>query len=191
MTTLPLNLLRELRTDHAGETGAVMIYRGVLAISRDADVRKFAIHHLETELRHLTLMEEVVSTRWRSRLLPLWKMAGWLTGAVPALFGSRSVYATIQAVETFVDQHYALQVDMIDALLADTDNQNTHRQVTAQEKTPLQNLRALLVECQMDEVEHREDARARWSGQANVFLRIWVYLVGNGSKKAVGVCRYV
>ena len=32
---LPAWLEAELRSDHAGETGAVLIYRGILAFSRD------------------------------------------------------------------------------------------------------------------------------------------------------------
>ena len=46
-------------SDHAGEY-AVMIYRGILAISRDAQARQFAERHLVTEARHLKLMEEIV-----------------------------------------------------------------------------------------------------------------------------------
>jgi hypothetical protein len=85
----PAALKRELRTDHAGEAGAVMIYRGVLAVARDDTLRAFAQHHLETESRHLALIEEVVPPSGRSRLLPLWRVAGWLTGALPACFGPR------------------------------------------------------------------------------------------------------
>ena len=51
--------------------------------------------------------------RHRSRLLPLWRTAGWLTGALPAWVGPRAVYATIEAVATFVDQHYAEQIESI------------------------------------------------------------------------------
>jgi hypothetical protein len=40
-----------LQTDHAGETGAVMIYRGILAVTRDQTLRAFAHHHFETERR--------------------------------------------------------------------------------------------------------------------------------------------
>ena len=40
---------------------------------------------------------------------------GWLTGALPALFGRQAIFATIEAVETFVDQHYEQQVVRIDA----------------------------------------------------------------------------
>ena len=39
----------ELRSDHAGETGAVAIYRGILAITRNPELRTFAEHHLATE----------------------------------------------------------------------------------------------------------------------------------------------
>ncbi|MEZ7815051.1 MAG: demethoxyubiquinone hydroxylase family protein [Burkholderiaceae bacterium] len=179
----PLGLLRELRTDHAGETGAVMIYHGVLAMSRDPGLRNFARHHLETEQRHLLLMEQVVPTNWRSWLLPLWRLAGWLTGALPACFGPAAVYATIQIVETFVDHHYEQQVVMIDSLLAQSP--------PADATTNLLRLRTLLVECQLEEVAHKEDARAHWSGQPNVLLSVWLRLVDRGSKSAVGMCRYV
>lgn len=33
---LPASLVADLRSDHAGETGAVVIYRGILAVTRDA-----------------------------------------------------------------------------------------------------------------------------------------------------------
>ena len=49
---VPMDLMPELRTDHAGETGAVWIYRGVLAVSRDPALRAFAQRHLATERRH-------------------------------------------------------------------------------------------------------------------------------------------
>ncbi|MBC7446006.1 MAG: demethoxyubiquinone hydroxylase family protein, partial [Polaromonas sp.] len=46
---LPAGLVADLRSDHAGETGAVWIYRGMLCVTRDAAVRTFATHHLATE----------------------------------------------------------------------------------------------------------------------------------------------
>ena len=107
---MPRWLRQELRSDHAGEYGAVMIYRGVLAISSDAQACQFAERHLLTEARHLKLMEEIVPVAHRTRLLPLWHVMGWLTGALPALFGRGAIFATIEAVETFVDQHYAQQI---------------------------------------------------------------------------------
>lgn len=46
-------LIGELRSDHAGETGVVWIDRGSLAVSRDPVAREFAQRHLlATEQRH-------------------------------------------------------------------------------------------------------------------------------------------
>lgn len=183
----PAALRRELRTDHAGEAGAVMIYRGVLAVARDATLRAFAQHHLETESRHLALIEAVVPASGRSRLLPLWLVAGWLTGALPACFGPRTVYATIEAVETFVDTHYAAQLVQIDALAPGAG---------APVRATLAQLRALLAACQQDELVHRDDARARQGEAPRAGLRAaltggWTWIVGAGSSGAVRVSRWV
>ena len=95
-------LLADLRSDHAGETGAVWIYKGILSGSGDPEVREFASKHLVAESRHLALMETLLTQSQRSCLLPLWRLAGFLTGYVPSLMGSRAVFLVIEAVETFV-----------------------------------------------------------------------------------------
>lgn len=169
---LPGWLTAELRTDHAGETGAVCIYRGVLAVSRDAGVRAFAARHLATEQSHLTLIDAVLPGQARSRLLPLWRLAGWVTGALPACFGPRAVYATIAAVETFVDRHYQQQIDR---LAGDASLSTVHE---------------LLDRCRRDEVAHRDEA-AGHAPRPGGLLRAWCTLVGWGSQAAVGVCRHV
>jgi ubiquinone biosynthesis monooxygenase Coq7 len=179
---LPAALMADLRTDHAGECGAVMIYRGILAVTRDVGVRYFAQAHLATEARHLARIEPLLPPQHRSRLLPLWRMAGWLTGALPALLGPRAVYATIEAVETFVDQHYAEQIESID------------RHDPGSDQLPLRALRDLLQTCRGDEVAHREEAAAllALSGRPpSLAMRVWVWSVGAGSRVAVKICRRV
>lgn len=183
--------MRELRTDHAGEIGAVMIYRGILSVSKDLQVRAFAQHHLASEQRHLDLLSETVPVECQTLLVPVWRISGWLTGAIPALFGPRAVFATIQAVETFVDQHYASQLIMIDRMHIQWLKEKIDVQSILEKTDSLQKLRALLVECQFDEIEHREDARSRWDQDANFFLAFWLWLVTNGSQVAVGICRYI
>ena len=179
---LPPPRVADLRTDHAGETGAVMIYRGVLAITRDAGVRRFAQGHLATESRHLAAIEPLLARAQRSRLLPLWRLAGWLTGAMPALAGPRAVYATIEAVETFVDGHYADQIEAID------------RHDPGRAQAPLQALRALLQSCRGDELAHRDEAAALFALDGrlpSLALRTWVMAVAAGSRVAVTVCRRI
>lgn len=179
---LPAALVADLRTDHAGETGAVMIYRGILAASRDPALRAFAKRHLATETDHLARIDPWLAPRQRSRLLPIWRLAGWLTGALPALVGPRVVYSTVEAVETFVDQHYGDQIHTIDGLDPGRSDER------------LQSLRALLAGCRADEVAHRDEAAAlstRAQGAPSAALRAWLHSVGKGSQMAVHVCRVI
>ena len=171
---LPAWVFADLRTDHAGEVGAVCIYQGVLQFARDPMLRAFAEHHLATEQKHLCLIAGWLPPAQYSRLLPLWRLAGFLTGALPALFGPRAVYATIEAVETFVNHHYEEQI------LALTSQPHLH------------DLRQTLLDCQADEVAHRDEAAAaRGPTQPNQVLRAWCAMVGVGSKAAVSLIRHI
>ena len=170
---MPAWLIGELRSDHAGETGAIMIYRGILAFARDPALRDFARRHMETEAGHLRILEDLLPPAQHSRLLPIWRIAGWLTGAIPALFGTRAVYATIDAVESFVDHHYQQQLDRLDA------------------ERILPDLRATLARCQEDEVHHRDEARGLAGAPPGLALRAWTALVDGGSRAAVLAARRV
>ena len=171
---LPAEVFADLRTDHAGELGAVCIYQGVLQFARDPVLRAFAEHHLVTEQKHLRLIAGWLPKSEYSRLLPLWRLAGFLTGALPALFGSKAVYATIEAVETFVNQHYEDQICALDS------------------QPELSDLRQTLLDCQADEVAHRDEAAAALgSARPNLVLRAWCAMVGTGSKAAVSLIRYI
>ena len=113
-------LLADLRPDHAGEYGAVCIDDGILPVSRSSEAYRFATNHRATELEHLRFMEAYLPPSERTRLLPVWKLMAWQLGALPALFGPKAVYATIDAVESFVETHYRRQI----TLLADKPEYN-------------------------------------------------------------------
>jgi len=171
---LPSRVVADLRTDHAGEVGAVCIYKGVLFFSRDQALRNFAERHLATEQNHLMRIKEWLPPKDYSILLPLWRFAGFMTGALPTLFGPRAVYATIEAVETFVDLHYEEQVQ------------------TLQDQPHLNLLSQTLKECQADEIIHRDEAAIeRGSLKLGFFLKLWCAIVSWGSRNAVIVCRYI
>lgn len=168
------HVLADLRTDQAGEMGAVCIYQGILLITCDPALRIFAQHHLVTEKNHLRQIETWLPPANYSRLLPLWRLAGFMTGAVPALFGPRAVYATIEAVETFVNHHYEQQI------------------LELAGKPVLSELRKTLLECQTDEIAHRDEAAAAKGVKKLGFaLRSWCALVGAGSRGAVALCRHI
>jgi ubiquinone biosynthesis monooxygenase Coq7 len=170
---MPAWLVAELRSDHAGETGAVMIYHGILTVSRNPAVREFAERHKATEQGHLDLLDRLLPPSHRSRLLPIWRVAGFLTGAIPALFGPRAVWATIDAVESFVDHHYQAQIDRLDA------------------ERLLPDIRALLEHCRIEEVHHRDEARELGDRPPGALLRFWTMLVDRGSKAAVAAAKRV
>lgn len=171
---LPDDVMSDLRTDHAGETGAVWIYRGMLAVTKDPALRAFAERHLVTEAEHLARMEELVPPDRRSRLIPIWRVAGWITGALPALFGPTVAFATVAAVETFVDRHYADQIER--ARAADPD------------------LGMLLLRLQADEVHHRDEAQVsagQTGGLSGLLIRLWARVVETGSELAVAAARRI
>lgn len=170
---LPPTLVADIRTDHAGETGAVWIYKGILAVSRNPEIRAFASEHLQTEQRHLKAMNELLPVFRRSWLLVPWRLAGFITGALPALFGPVAVYRTIAAVETFVNLHYQEQIEKLTAL-------GTH-----------QDLKAQLIEFQLDECAHRDEAAAKTTKPGGLIARLWVGAIGSGSKVAVTLARFI
>ena len=58
----------------------------------------------------------------------------------------------------------------------------------------LQALRAQLHTFRADEVDHRDDAAARFdrpAGPAPLLLRLWLWAVGAGSRGAVKICHWV
>ena len=168
---LPSDMIGDLRSDHAGETGAVWIYKGMLFVSRDEKVRAFANHHLQTESQHLELMSALLPPLRRSWLLVPWRIAGFVTGALPALLGQRTVFATIAAVETFVGIHYQQQIDALS------------------QRPEHAALRQVLIDCQSDEHAHRDEANAYLTHPPRGMLALWCVAIGSGSAVAVTLAR--
>ncbi|MBE90123.1 MAG: ubiquinone biosynthesis protein COQ7 [Rhodospirillaceae bacterium] len=175
--TIPKWLIGDLRSDHAGETGAVWIYRGILFVSSDRSVRDFAERHLISERRHLREIEVLLPPADRSRLLPIWRIAGFITGALPALAGSRSVFHTVEAVEAFVDSHYAAQIQKLEP--------------NGDSRQSLNVIRAVLVGCRGDEIEHYNEARQLATSRPGPVGRLWCALVALGSELAVAFARRI
>lgn len=105
-----------LRVDHAGELGAVHIYRGQRAVLGSAaghERLKTQLEEMEGhEAAHLAAFDRLLNER-RVRptlMAPLWRAAGFALGAGTALMGPRAAHACTEAVESVIEQHYAGQV---------------------------------------------------------------------------------
>ena len=104
-----------LRVDHAGELGAVHIYRGQRAVFDAAGRGRIAGQLAEMEAHeavHLARFDELLTEhRVRPTLLaPVWRAAGFALGAGTALLGEKAAHACTEAVETVIGDHYAGQV---------------------------------------------------------------------------------
>lgn len=110
--------LREvLRVDHAGELGAVHIYRGQQAVFARARGKAAVAKQLgamgEHERVHLHAFDVMLTER-RVRptlLAPLWRAGGFALGAATALMGEKAAHACTEAVETVIEGHYAGQIE--------------------------------------------------------------------------------
>ena len=175
---IPASLRAELRASHAGEAGAVWIYRGVLFINwfkRDPEVDAFAKHHLATEKSHLKGFEANIHYFRGSLLLFFWGIAGFLTGAIPMLLGKDWMYYTIYCVESFVDQHYREQFEQFST-----------------ESHPV--IIRFLTEMRLfhaDEVEHRDQALAAMQKSPTRLMKIWGTIVATGSALAVSLAKRI
>ena len=166
---------REMSSNIAGETGAVYIYVGAAAALRwrggeDAAIVQFVEEHRAAEQSHF---HALLPEHKRTRLLPMWRIAGFSLGFAPAFISDRALFMTVEAVETFVEEHYHEQIGSLRA----------HGRCPA--------LLALLEHCCADEVHHKEDAAARRAGggEATAIEHAWMSLVRMGSAVAAEIAR--
>jgi ubiquinone biosynthesis monooxygenase Coq7 len=89
------------------------------------------------------------------------------------MFGRQFIYRTIAAVETFVDQHYQQQIDLLKSFGGPSE------------------LLSLLIKCQADEQEHRDESLALATEKSSILIRAWCRLVGWGSGAAVTLARRI
>jgi 3-demethoxyubiquinol 3-hydroxylase len=176
---------REMSSNVAGETGAVCIYDGAAFALRlrggaNPATLRFVEEHRAAERSHLELFAELLPEHKHTRLLPLWRVAGFGLGFLPTLISERALFLTVEAVETFVELHYHVQIDPL----------------RAHGRCP--QLVALLEHCCADEVHHKEDAAARAGGmgqslaeRTTMLERAWMALVQLGSTVAAEVARRI
>jgi len=112
-----------LRVDHAGELGAVHIYRGQRAVLAQAPGRDRIAGQLAEmeghEAEHLARFDRLLTEHnvRPTAMAPIWRLAAFTLGAGTALLGEKAAHACTEAVESVIEQHYAGQI----AELADTD----------------------------------------------------------------------
>lgn len=111
-----------VRVDHAGEYGAVQIYRGQRAVFDRIQGKAHAarlIQEMEAgEQEHLKTFDRLIAERGvRPTLMaPVWRVAGFGLGAITALMGEEAAHACTEAVEDVIEKHYAHQSDELEGV---------------------------------------------------------------------------
>ena len=118
----PERIEQMVRVDHAGEYGAVRIYKGQRAVFRNRPEKvRIAgqLQHMEAdEQHHLDAFDDHIrSGLARPTLLaPVWNAAGYGLGVVTALMGEKAAHACTEAVESVIESHYDDQVKELEAM---------------------------------------------------------------------------
>ena len=108
-----------IRVDHAGEHGAIAIYKGQLTfLNLIGDKKTSAIvsEMAQGEQKHANEFDRLVEERKTrpTALMPLWNIAGYTLGALSVLGGKDSVMACTEAVEDVIDKHYSSQIEELE-----------------------------------------------------------------------------
>lgn len=172
MLHIPDFLIPHFRTNHAGEMGAVYIYRAILTFSKHKDIILFSKKHLHTESQHLKKIEKILPSNERSKLIFLWKFFGFMTGFIPSILGKKFIYATIYSVESFVESHYQVQIDLL------------------KKKKNSKELILFIKKLMDDEIEHKDEAFLNIE-KFNVVHKLWGSIVKFGSISAVKISKFI
>lgn len=112
-------LAEMIRVDHAGEYGAVQIYRGQRAVFGRIESKSHAARLIASmeagEQEHLKTFDRMIAERGvRPTLMaPIWRVAGFGLGAMTALMGEQAAHACTEAVEEVIEEHYGRQSEKL------------------------------------------------------------------------------
>ncbi|MDC1023366.1 demethoxyubiquinone hydroxylase family protein [Alphaproteobacteria bacterium] len=171
---LPKKMIGWIRSNHAGETGAVWIYLGARCVFWNKNIKIMSKEHYQTEKNHLIVMNHLLLNKSKSKLLILWRFLGFNLGLISALFGYRFFCVTIQSVETFVEKHYQEQITFL------------------YKKSIAFDLLKVLEICCNEEVEHQIEARENKGYYKNNNIeKLWANIIGLFSNIAVKVSKTI
>jgi 3-demethoxyubiquinol 3-hydroxylase len=140
-----VTIRRILKVNHAGEFGAIRIYRSQAAIARllYPELTGFLSQTLSHEIAHCALFRDAMPQRAARpcRIMALWGTGGSVLGLITALFGPQQIWTCTAAVEATVHRHLEDQL----RFLAGKDEP----------------LRAAIAEIQHEELSHLHYAQAQ------------------------------
>src|SRR4029079_12619982 len=112
-----LTIARILKVNHAGEHGAIRIYRAQIWVARwlYPDVVAFLEETLAHEVRHCAMFRAAMPARDARpcRIMSLWGNGGFVLGFLTALMGRQGIWICTAAVEAAVHRHLGDQLQFL------------------------------------------------------------------------------
>jgi ubiquinone biosynthesis monooxygenase Coq7 len=117
MTPEQKTISRILKVNHAGEYGAIRIYRAQIFVSRHLhkDLLAFLEETVSHEVDHCRMFREAMAAR-HSRpcyAMWLWGLGGYALGLMTAIMGKNAIMVCTAAVERTVHRHLEEQIDFL------------------------------------------------------------------------------
>jgi len=133
-----------LRVNHAGECGAIWIYRSQIVIaglfhpSCVAELQSMLDH----ERVHFARFDAVLKNRGirHCHALAFWAFGGWLLGTITALMGPKAIWSCTAAIETRVNLHLEHQIAFLE--LHDAEILEAVKSIQSDEKAHEQHARS-------------------------------------------------
>ncbi|MBB4290105.1 ubiquinone biosynthesis monooxygenase Coq7 [Rhizobium leguminosarum] len=109
---------RILKVNHAGEFGAIRIYRAQIWMARRLfpDIVPALCDMRNDEIEHCRLFRDAMPSRHAKpcRVMAFWSLGGYLLGFLTALGGRNMVWICTEAVESTVHRHLEDQLASLD-----------------------------------------------------------------------------
>ncbi|KAI7825504.1 ubiquinone biosynthesis protein COQ7 [Kickxella alabastrina] len=167
-----------IRVNQAGETAAVTIYKGQMAIlgRQTPELKTLLAHMRDQEMVHLELMDQlIVDFKVRPTLLqPLAAVGGYMLGVTSALLGVKSAMTCTEAVETRIGGHYDDQL----------------RDLYQLKYKELDELKGTIAKCRDEELEHLDTAVENGSQLAPLY-KLQFELIKGGCGVAIWLCERI
>jgi ubiquinone biosynthesis monooxygenase Coq7 len=164
--------------DHAGEVGAVEIYKAQIKALK---YRKYtqeeyatALEMLDGEMEHLDYFCQLIKSHHfqPTIFLPIWTILARFMGFTTAILGSKHAHTCTQAVEDVIEKHYAEQILKLTAYL---------EVLSELERVKIQSVIDKITQFRLEEMEHAQTAMKF----ANEPEKLTYYLVQKVTKLAI------
>ena len=108
-----------IRVDHAGERGAIKIYKDQLlalnTIIKDKNLKKKIEEMKIHEKEHCVFFENEINKRniKTTKFLPIWDLLGVTLGFGSTLLGKKTAMLCTTFIEEVIDEHYQNQINQL------------------------------------------------------------------------------